>query len=58
MQAASRQLDGVRAGELGSLSVVLLVLSVALEWISALPRLEAVGSGSLEVATDPAVSGI
>ncbi len=55
MQAASRQSDGVKAGELGSWSVVLLVLSVALEWISSLPRLNTVvGSGSLEAATEPA----
>ena len=30
---------------------------MALEWISALRRLEVVGSGSLEAATKPAVSG-
>ena len=30
---------------------------MALEWISALPRLEVGRSGSLEAATKPAVSG-
>ncbi len=31
---------------------------MALEWISALPRLKVVGSGSLKAAIQPAVSGI